>query len=125
MKARIKIGNKILDIMLMDTFTAKRIWEVLPYESIVQRWGEEVYFNLPIVTKIDKDAKDIVELGQIAYWIEGESIAIGFGPTPISKKDEIRLISKVNIWANSLGDPKIFKETLKGEKVLISRLNDS
>ena len=124
MKARIKIGNKILDISLIDTSTSKKIWEKLPYKSIAKRWGEEVYFSLPIVTKIDKCAKTIVELGQIAYWVEGESVVVGFGPTPISKSNEIRLITKVNIWATSLGDPKIFKETKNGDEVYISRLNN-
>ena len=31
------------------------------------------------------------------FWIEGNSIAIGFGRIPISQLDEIRLAAKVNV----------------------------
>jgi hypothetical protein len=39
-----------------------------------------------------------VTFGEIAYWHEGHSIAISFGKTPISIINEIRLISKVNVF---------------------------
>ena len=75
---------------------------MLPIKSRIQTWGKEIYFNIPKNDiLIEKDAKEVFELGEIAYWNDGNAIAIGFGPTPVSKNTEIRLISRANHWANA------------------------
>ena len=68
----------------------------------------EIYFetaNLGI--KPDKKARDIVTFGEVPYWCEGNSIAIGFGKTPVSIDNEIRLVSKVNVFATFNTSSKI------------------
>ena len=44
---------------------------------------------------------------QINTWCEGHSIAIGFGKTPVSVDNEIRLVSKVNVFATFSTSTKI------------------
>ena len=80
-----------------------------------------LYSYLNDTSSIGTDtAKDVVNLGEIAYWIEGKCIAIGYGQTPISRDTEIRLAAKTNIW----GDANLSVEKLKnikdGDEVIIS-----
>jgi len=96
---KLLVNNKTINISLLDTKTAHIISKSNEFSSLISTWGDEIYFKTPIKgIKLEKDARDIMYFGEIAYWIDGNSIAIGFGKTPASINDEIRLVSKVNIW---------------------------
>jgi len=90
------IGNQQINGVLDDSTIAQKIYSSLPLEGSANLWGKEIYFYIEVKTPIE-DGKDIVNLGDIAYWPEGPAICIFFGPTPISKEDEIRPYSKVGI----------------------------
>lgn len=102
MDIMIIVSDIALICRLRTNKTANEIIKLLPLKSSVNTWGDEIYFEIPkINVNIEDNAKDIVKLGEIAFWIEGNSIAIGFGRTPISKLNEIRLAARVNIWADA------------------------
>ena len=124
-KIILKIGPISLAVKLLDTPTTKEILKYVPFTSSVNTWGNEVYFNTPVNVSKETDAKDIVKAGEIAFWVEGNCIAIGFGPTPISQKNEIRLAAKTNIWGQSLTDVKLLSKAKDGDPVSVEMFNDS
>ena len=90
-----------LNIKLNNSVTSKAIQKLNDFIAKINTWGEEIYFETPLKTaKLEPNSRDVINLGEVAYWVEGSSIAIGFGPTPASLGNEIRLVTKVNIIGN-------------------------
>jgi len=118
-RLRMTIGSVTLEAELFDTPTADAIWNALPFASKAQTWGDEVYFSTPVSVPKEKDARDVVEAGELAFWVEGECIAIGFGKTPISRGNEIRLADTTNIWGKALGDVKQLKSIKAGAAIRV------
>ncbi|MDA8388287.1 MAG: cyclophilin-like fold protein [Nitrospiraceae bacterium] len=85
MRIKIKVGGVELDAGLLDNETARAVYDLLPIEGYNNVWGDEFYFEIPLYLPPDASATTDVEVGDIAYWPEGKSIAIFFGPTPLSK----------------------------------------
>ena len=123
MERKIKIiaGNIIAEASLINTSTADAIWNVLPLESKCNLWGDEIYFTVPVSHKLEKEACEIVEKGDLAYWPQGPAFCIFFGPTPISKGDEIKPASAVNVFGKVVGDPTIFKHIISDTPVRVEK----
>ena len=124
-KLILKIGPISLVAELLDTPTAKEILKHVPFTSSANTWGDEVYFNTPITTSEEADAKDIIDAGELAFWAEGSCIAVGFGPTPISQGNEIRLAAKTNIWGRALTDVKLLSKVKDGDQVSVAVFDES
>jgi hypothetical protein len=121
-KKKMTIGSVMLEAELLDTPTAEAIWNALPFTSKANTWGEEVYFSTPVHVKREPDARDVVQPGELAFWIEGDSIAIGFGRTPISQGNEIRLAARTNIWGKAKGDVKQLKTVKAGAPIKVEKV---
>ncbi len=121
-RIRFEFGTLTLDAELLDTPTAHAVAAALPISSSALTWGEEVYFEVPIKVAAEKDARAVVTPGEIAYWPDGHSIALGFGRTPISKGDETRLASPCNVFAKALGDVKALAKVRAGAKVNVTKV---
>lgn len=121
-RIKMTIGSVTLEAELFDTPTADAIWNALPFTSKASTWGEEVYFSTPVHVEREADARDVVQAGELAFWLDGDSIAIGFGRTPISQDNEIRLASKTNIWGKALGDVKQLKSVKAGAPIKVEQV---
>jgi len=112
MKIRISIGKLIMDAELNESITARQIASVLPLETSFNTWGDEIYFPIPVSSKLDHTAKEEVESGELGYWPTGSAFCIFFGPTPMSRDDKIVPASAVNIIGKVLGEANLFKEVM-------------
>ncbi len=120
-KMTIKAGNVTAQAVLNDSPTATAIWEALPIQARGNRWGEEIYFAIPVKQKQAHDAREVVDAGTLGYWPPGNAFCIFWGPTPASEGDEIRAASPVNIVGQIEGDATVFKRVRSGEPVQLSR----
>jgi uncharacterized protein len=103
-RLKMTVGRVVLHAELFDTPTADAIYAAAPFESRATTWGQEVYFAAPVRVEPEADAREVVEPGELAFRIQGESIVIVFGPTPASEGDESRLAAAANIWGRAEED---------------------
>lgn len=100
--------------------TAQSIWDALPLEARANTWGDEIYFSIPVETEAE-NPKEVVEMGDLGYWPPGSAFCIFFGPTLMSRGDEIRPASPVNVFGKVEGDPRVFKSVSSGDLVRIEK----
>jgi hypothetical protein len=118
-KLKMTIGTVVLEAELVETTTADALLRAAPFESSANTWGDEVYFSTPARVAEEPEARTVVQPGELAFWPPGNAIAIGFGPTPASRGNEIRLASPCNVWGKALGDVKQLKAVRPGAKIRV------
>ena len=120
---RIKIssGGVTAFATLRDNATADAVWAALPIVARGNRWGEEIYFEIPVRLSQAEDARDVLEAGELGYWPMGHAFCIFWGPTPASRSGEIRAYSPVNVFGQLEGDPRAFDGVPGGAEIQIER----
>jgi hypothetical protein len=115
---RITSGDVSVTAQLNDSRAAAAIAARLPIEARAQTWGDEIYFDVGVTAPL-QSPRETVELGDLGYWPPGQAFCIFFGPTPMSRGDEIRPASAVNVVGRVLGDARAFKGVRGGARVTI------
>ncbi|MBW2030437.1 MAG: hypothetical protein JRH06_09010 [Deltaproteobacteria bacterium] len=123
-KIKISAGDVVVQARLYDNPTADAIRDRLPIEGRANRWGDEIYFGIPVAVEEAPDANDVVEMGELGYWPPGSAFCIFFGPTPASRGEEIRAASPVNRFGRVEGDPSVLKAVKSGEKVTVEKVQE-
>ena len=122
-KIQINLSNiTFYGYLEINDFT-KKIMSKFPLESDIQFWGDEIYFPISIYENPTENLKELVNKGDIAYWPPGNAVCIFWGPTPMSKEDEIRPASPVEIIGYMDSDPSAFSKLNNGEKIKINMVN--
>lgn len=117
---RITAGAVSAEARLNDSKTAGAIWDALPIEAKGQTWGDEIYFDIGLSAPAEK-AREVVDVGDLAYWPPGQAFCIFFGLTPASRGDECRAASAVNVVGKIVGDARVFTKVRSGSRVTIER----
>jgi hypothetical protein len=117
---KMKIGSVELEAILNNSFTAEAIWEALPIVAKANTWGDEIYFSIPVNLELES-GQELVEKGDIGYWPAGNAFCVFFGPTPISRGEEIRPASAVTVFGKIVGDSTVLKNIGAGAEIILER----
>ncbi len=120
--ARIRISwpKGAVEATLEDTPSARALVTALPVKAKAQTWGEEVYFEIPMKATLEKDAKQVVPPGTVCFWVEGSSLALPWGRTPVSEGDESRLVTRCNVLGRIDGDPRLLASVSSGNAITVT-----
>ncbi|HUL42490.1 MAG TPA: cyclophilin-like fold protein [Burkholderiales bacterium] len=121
-RIRISWSQDELSATLRSTPTVKKLLAALPCEARAQTWGDEVYFSIPVESVLEKDATQVVEPGTVCFWVEGRSLALPFGPTPVSESNECRLVTRVNVLGKIDCNANKLRTVKDGDRVRLEPL---
>lgn len=78
--------------------TRAALSDTLPVEGDAARWGDELYLSVPVDVG-PENAREVVDVGAVAYWPAGAKLCLFWGPTPASTDERPRAASPVNVVA--------------------------
>jgi len=119
-RIRIRIDERceiVVRLREEATPTVRKLLSSLPFRSGGSRWGDEVYFEAPFHSDLENDARQDMKIGDVAYWPDGDAIAVFFGPTPVSTDQEPRAYSPCNVVGRVEGDLSPLKMVTTGAVV--------
>jgi hypothetical protein len=119
---RIRVGAVTLEAELKPTHTARTVYDLLPLEAPMNVWGEEFYFKIPAIKDHRESATLKVEVGDIAYWGNGHSVAIFFGRTPVSQGTDPVPADRVNIIGKIKGDATVLRSVMNASLIRMEKM---
>ena len=117
-RIRVTAGGVAVVVGLNDSATADLLGSSLPVTASASTWGDEIYFRVPVAAE-EEDAREVVDMGAVAFWPPGSALCLFFGPTPASRGEEIRPASPVNVVGQVVGDPTAMRQVRDGDRVVV------
>ena len=91
----ITVAGQNFSARLNDSAAARKLIEALPLTVTMSRWGNEYYGDCTLNIEDIESAREIMEVGEIAYWPPGSALCFFFGATPASADERPRAASPV------------------------------
>jgi uncharacterized protein len=121
MRIRIAVEGRSLEAELEQNETAEALAAILPIEAPANVWGDEIYFEIPVVLQENAEARADVDIGTLAYWPPGRAMCIFYGRTPVSVDDTPRAYSPVNVFGRIIGDAAVLRGVSNGAAVVVEK----
>jgi len=90
----IQIRGQSFTAELNDSPAAARLLRALPLRVRLSRWGDEYYGDCGLSVS-GVGGRELMEVGEIAYWAPGNALCFFFGRTPASTDERPRAASPV------------------------------
>ncbi|MFC1556121.1 cyclophilin-like fold protein [candidate division KSB1 bacterium] len=119
---RISVEGIVLTAHIDESPTGNAVEQALPFEGMVNRWGEEIYFQISLNVEQEFEAREQVEVGDLGYWPVGHAFCIFFGPTPASTDERPRAASPVNVFGKVEGDATQLSSVPDGATINVEHL---
>jgi len=114
---KFSVKSREFEITLHDTPTAEAIRKALPIEVTALRWGDEIYCPTDVDLPKEPDARELVEVGEVAYWPPQGAIALFFGKTPVSTDERPRAASACNVFGTFEVDLEFLRSVPDGAPI--------
>ena len=119
-KVTLQCGAIRFELTLNQTQTAQAVLKALPVESTAERWGQEIYFEIPVKMKNELPTLE-VSVGDVGYWPDGHCFCIFFGKTPASRGNQPRPASEVTLIGKTDATPELLQKVKEGERITVNR----
>lgn len=118
--------NYFFIVQLNQSHTAREISQKIPLDAEILTWGDEIYFKTNINIPETKDkVTDDVNIGDVAYWPEGNCICVFFGPTPFSKTPKPVPANPVVIIGNTYANPDELRKIRESESIRVMSIENT
>lgn len=122
----LELENMRLEVEIDEHETGRALADRLPLETEMSRWGDELYGDCGISGSINLDsemgrAREIMEIGELAYWPDGDALCVFFGHTPASTDERPRAISPVIPLGRVRGDATVLRSLPPSSNAVMCR----
>jgi len=107
-----------------DSQASEKLISCLPLEAFVRKWGDEIYFKVDQVS-LSGTLTSEVQVGDVAWWPEGNCLCVFFGPTPESSGQDPVPASPVIVLGKTVFSPEELRSISEGEIIKLSTAADN